>query len=116
MVTKVRIHSAYIPFSPHTNSLQAGSAAFRPQKAQAIDSDRNRSGPQVIDAEYVEFYQPTAADFSRERQNLDNRLEPEHGKPSQTLNSDNRTESALNSYQCIALGTPPPGSHLDVFA
>lgn len=115
----MRIPSAYIPVSPQTTGLQSGTAALnrsRVQQAQASDSYRKNSGPQVIEAEYVEFYQPAATDFIRERQNLDNRLEPELGEQRQAMHSNKRTDSALNNYQRKTADHPPPGSHLNIFA
>lgn len=80
--------------------------------------NKNSSGAtQVIDAEYVEFYTPSTGLFSKERQSLDNTLEPETTEthPSGNMSPADNISPALAKYQLKTYDTPPPGSFIDFF-
>ena len=116
---KVKIPASYIPAIPPGNGLQTGTAATirsQEQQARASDSYRKNSTAQVIDAEYVEFYSPTAGNFVHERQNLDSQLAADQDESRQGSNRPVRANNALDSYQKKPRPEPPPGSYLDIFA
>lgn len=116
----VRIISANIPAPANKSTPSPPTTAAdktRPLPSEARDSYRKNSGPQVIDAEYVEFYTPSATLFNRERAKLDSTLEPEANRVAAAPQNDlYATSAALDKYQRKPNHAPPAGSFIDIFA
>lgn len=117
----MRINSANIPASvskPNTtNTLPAtDTATSRHQTVDARDSYRKNSSPQIIDAEYVEFYSPSVKHLNQERQALDNTLELGEDQLEISGNLSTENPPAVGKYALKAHEAPPPGSYVDIFA
>lgn len=118
----MRITSANIPApvsKPSTSLISPATDKTTPkhQTTAASDSYKKNSGPQIIDAEYVEFYSPSIKLFNQERQDLDTTLELEDVQFEVTgSNRSAGSVPALNEYALKAHEAPPPGSYVDIFA
>jgi hypothetical protein len=114
----VRISAANIPApAGKTHITPATDKAARQQTVTARDSYRKSPPqPQIIDAEYVEFYSPSVELFNQERLTLDNTLEPASEELKTSADPDRHESAALNRYQLQPHEAPPPGSYIDTFA
>ena len=117
----MRISHANIPAPASKSSLTHNSAATdkltsRRQAEQANDRYQQNSNPQIIDAEFVEFYTPSTNLFAKELHNLDATLDPNDRPKAAETNSEFSEISAVKRYQLTAHNAPPPGSFLDTYA
>lgn len=116
----MRITYANIPAQAYKSSTQPPAAANKaPQRHlsnDARDSYRKNSGPQIIDAEFVEFYSPSRNHLAQERLNLDNTLEPDNGSFTDATDATDNETSDLGRYQTKSHEAPPPGSLIDILA
>jgi hypothetical protein len=114
----MRITSANIPAPANklTISTVSPAAADYPKASQASDSYKKNSNPQIIDAEYVEFYSPSVHQFNQERQNLDSRIEPDAPRFEAPGTVEMNKAPAVQKYNLKIHDAPPPGSYIDLFA
>ncbi|MDX2479832.1 MAG: hypothetical protein QNK24_05800 [Desulfuromusa sp.] len=84
---------------------------------QARDSySKNAASAQVIDAEYVDLYNPDTMDLQQERQDLHLTLEPDMAFPGQAPETGQKFNSSVSKYQMTPIDAPPPGTYLNIFA
>ncbi|MDX2494773.1 MAG: hypothetical protein QNK27_07405 [Desulfuromusa sp.] len=103
--------------APGTRVSPADQAETRQRIQQAKDSySKNTASAQVIDAEYVDLYNPDAITLQQECQDLNLTLEPEMASPLQEPEIDQNIHSIINKYQMAPLDIPHPGTYLNVFA
>lgn len=114
----MRIISANIPPQANRTSPTNSPAGdkTRSQTNEARDSYNKNRGAQIIDAEYVEFYNPDIKHFNNERQKLDSTLEPDRDGFDIPATEGANKNPAVKKYQLKAQDAPPPGSFLDTFA
>ncbi len=114
----MRISAANIPAAAgKTQITPATDKTERQQTVTARDSYRKSPPqPQIIDAEYVEFYSPSVDLFTHERLTLDNTLEPASEELQTSADPDSHGPAALSRYQLQPHQAPPPGSYIDTFA
>lgn len=101
----------------HPTSINPLPAAKTTGATDSYNKNTETSSPPIIDAEFVEFYSPSATLFSQERHVLDDTLAPENSELNPpTDNSFSATAPALSKYQLKSYDAPPAGSYIDIFA
>jgi len=93
--------------------------SVRQRSAYTDTYNRNAQSASVIDAEYVDTYQDTAAAASPQRVNntqpqLD--LDQSRQQHASGVASQTQRNSQIGRYQALAADTPMPGTYLNVFA
>ncbi|MEA3363263.1 MAG: hypothetical protein U9Q61_08370 [Thermodesulfobacteriota bacterium] len=118
----MRIINSYIPEQPKLSTpgarvSSADQAGTRQRIQQAKDSySKNAASAQVIDAEYVDLYNPDTVALQQECQDLNLTLEPETALPPKESETDPNINSIINKYQMAPLDIPHPGTYLNIFA
>jgi hypothetical protein len=120
----VRILPSNIPVQTSRNSSVAGSTAVENtldrRRASAADASAQKNpqpSPGIIDAEYVEFYTPSARSYNHERNTLDSTLETPEAAATANEPAARRLSPTTGSYQRLAAPDPPlPGTFIDIFA
>ena len=102
---QVRPLPANPPISKPTTSSRTATDSYNKQSA--------KPSPQIIDAEYVEFYSPGTKIFNQELLDLDNTLASE--TTSNPSNPDDRFTQAVSKYQDNERHQSAPGKHLNVY-
>lgn len=102
-----------LPSPPASKSLERRQLL---EPADTYTRDGRQGSPQIIDAEYVEFYSPSTQVSTKERQNLDLSLEAAAGDRT-TAKAASGGNAAINSYRAVSADPPPPpGTFINIFA
>jgi hypothetical protein len=118
----MRITNTYIldqPKLPGSNPREssADQAGKQQRIQQARDSySKNGLSAQVIDAEYVDLYNPDTMALQQERQDLHLTLEPDMASSIQRPETGQKINSIVSKYQMTPIDAPPPGTYLNIFA
>nr|MDA3902963.1 hypothetical protein [Desulfuromusa sp.] len=118
----MRITNTYIldqPKLPGSNPREssADQAGKQQRIQQARDSyTKNSATAQIIDAEYVDTYNPDAIALPQEHQTLHLTLEPVMDSSRQEPETGQKINSIVSKYQMTPIDTPPPGTYLNIFA
>ncbi|WP_139167542.1 hypothetical protein [Desulfuromusa kysingii] len=114
----MQINSSYILDHSRLAITPSGQSASNQATEQAKDSyAKNTATAQVIDAEYVDTYNPKSTAASQEKKQIPQRF-PDVGTTTLQLESSatQNNNSIFSKYQTSAVDTPPPGSYLNIFA
>jgi len=118
----MRIINSYIPdqsklSTPGARVSSADQAGAQQRIQQAKDSySKNAASAQVIDAEYVDLYNPDAMTLQQDYQDSNLTLEPKTAPSLQKTETGQNINSIVNRYKMAPLDIPHPGTYLNIFA
>ena len=114
----MRIPSPYISnqIRQLPNSLPTVKPSVAPRVAtESYNKQASKPSPQIIDAEFVEFYAPSSKIFNRELLDLDYTLASETIPDTSVWNPNNRLSQAASKYQDNEKHHSGPGVHLNFY-